>query len=103
MQQSRVVGEMRKIQVQKACELALDDGLDLEQIYEDQDSGFFINSSMTEYTSRVRQIKADLKTVEYVMTNDMLAIALLMVFHQTLATSKKSMTACVQPNMIHAN
>jgi hypothetical protein len=41
MQQSRVVDEMRTIQIQKACKLALDDGLDLEQIYEDQDSGLF--------------------------------------------------------------
>jgi hypothetical protein len=29
-------------------------------------------SSMTEYTNKVRQIKADLKTVEYDMTDDML-------------------------------
>jgi len=35
------------------------------------------NSSMTEYTNRVRQIKADLKTVQYHMTDDMLATALL--------------------------
>jgi gag-polypeptide of LTR copia-type/GAG-pre-integrase domain len=34
-------------------------------------------SSMTEYTNRVRQIKADLKTVKYDMTDDMLATALL--------------------------
>ncbi|GJN66062.1 hypothetical protein PLICBS_000078 [Purpureocillium lilacinum] len=33
--------------------------------------------SMTEYTNRVRQIKADLKTVKYDMTDDMLATALL--------------------------
>ena len=34
-------------------------------------------SSMTEYTNKVRQIKADLKTVKYDMTDDMLATALL--------------------------
>jgi len=33
--------------------------------------------SMTEYTNKVRQIKADLKTVKYDMTDDMLATALL--------------------------
>ena len=33
--------------------------------------------SMTEYTNKVRQIKADLKTVKYDMTNDMFATALL--------------------------
>ena len=32
---------------------------------------------MTEYTNKVRQIKADLKTVRYDMTDDMLATALL--------------------------
>ena len=34
-------------------------------------------TSMTEYTNKVRQIKADLKTVKYDMTDDMLATALL--------------------------
>jgi len=34
-------------------------------------------SSMTEYTNKLRQIKADLKTVKYYMTDDMLATALL--------------------------
>lgn len=34
-------------------------------------------SPMTEYTNKVRQIKADLKTVKYDMTDDMLATALL--------------------------
>jgi hypothetical protein len=34
-------------------------------------------SSMTEYTNKVRQIKADLKTVKYDTTDDMLATALL--------------------------
>ena len=33
--------------------------------------------SMTEYTNRVRQVKADLKTVKYNLTDDMLATALL--------------------------
>lgn len=32
---------------------------------------------MTEYINRVRQVKADLKTVKYDMTDDMLATALL--------------------------
>ncbi|OAQ57707.1 gag-polypeptide of LTR copia-type domain-containing protein [Pochonia chlamydosporia 170] len=34
-------------------------------------------SSMTEYTNKVRQVKADLKTVKYHMTDDMLATVLL--------------------------
>jgi hypothetical protein len=34
-------------------------------------------SSMTKYTNKVQQIKADLKTVKYNMTDDMLATALL--------------------------
>lgn len=34
-------------------------------------------SSMTEYTNKIRQVKADLKTVKYDMTDDMLATALL--------------------------
>jgi hypothetical protein len=34
-------------------------------------------SSMTEYTNKLRQLKADLRTVKYEMTDDMLATALL--------------------------
>jgi hypothetical protein len=34
-------------------------------------------SSITEYTNRVRQVKANLKTVKYNLTDDMLATALL--------------------------
>jgi len=45
-QQSKVVDETLKIEFQKACDIALDDGLDLEQISEDQDPGLFIQSGV---------------------------------------------------------
>jgi len=51
-QQSRVVDEIRKADIQKACNLALDDGLDLEQIYEDQDPGFFIRKGVKRGVAR---------------------------------------------------
>jgi hypothetical protein len=41
-QQSKVAREDLKDDIVKACEAALDDGLDLEQIYADQDPEFFI-------------------------------------------------------------
>jgi hypothetical protein len=34
-QQSKVVNETLKTEFQKACDIALNDGLDLEQVYED--------------------------------------------------------------------
>lgn len=41
-QQSKVAREDLKADVVKACEAALDDGLDLEHVYADQDPDFFI-------------------------------------------------------------
>jgi hypothetical protein len=51
-QQSRVVDETRKAEIQKACELALEDGLDLEQVYEDQDPSFFIKNGVKRGVAR---------------------------------------------------
>ncbi|KAF2188820.1 hypothetical protein K469DRAFT_564491 [Zopfia rhizophila CBS 207.26] len=51
-QQSRVVDEIRKAEIQKACNLALDDGLDLEQVYEDQDPDFFIKGGVKRGVAR---------------------------------------------------
>jgi len=41
-QQSKVIREDLKADIVKACEAALDDGLDLEQVYADQGPDFFI-------------------------------------------------------------
>jgi hypothetical protein len=41
-QQSNVTDEKLKADFQKACEVALENGLDLEQVYKDQDPDFFI-------------------------------------------------------------
>lgn len=51
-QQSNVVDEALKTEFQKACDVALDDGLDLEQVYEDQDPGFFIPSGVKKGVAR---------------------------------------------------
>ena len=40
------------MEFQKACDVALDDGLDLEQTYEDQDPEFFIRSGMKQGVAR---------------------------------------------------
>jgi hypothetical protein len=40
-QQSRLSDEVLKAEVRKACDVALDDGLDLAQIYEDKDPNYF--------------------------------------------------------------
>lgn len=45
-QQSNVVDEKLKAELGKACEVVLEDGLGLEQVYEDQNPGFFIQSSI---------------------------------------------------------
>ena len=37
---------------QKACDVALDDELDLEQVYEDQDPDFFIRSGVKRGVAR---------------------------------------------------
>jgi hypothetical protein len=45
-QQSNVVDDALKEEFQKACDATLEDGLDLEQLYEDQDPGLFVQSGM---------------------------------------------------------
>jgi hypothetical protein len=49
--QSKITDETWKIEFQKACDIALDDGLDLEQVYEDQDPGFFYQEEREEGNS----------------------------------------------------
>jgi hypothetical protein len=51
-QQSNVVDEALKAEFQKACEVTLQDGLDLEQVHEDQDPGFFIKSGIKRGVAR---------------------------------------------------
>lgn len=58
-QQSRVDDETRKAEIQKACDLALDDGLDLEQVYKDQDPNFFIKGGVKRGVAR--RFVADIK------------------------------------------
>jgi hypothetical protein len=45
-QQSQVKYEIQKVEFQKACDAALEEGLDLEQIHEDQDYKFFIDKGV---------------------------------------------------------
>jgi hypothetical protein len=45
-QQSNVVDEALKEEFRKACNATLEDGLDLEQVYEDQDPAFFVRSGV---------------------------------------------------------
>lgn len=40
---SRVDMQIYKDNIRKACDIALTNGLDLKQIYKDQDPNFFIN------------------------------------------------------------
>jgi hypothetical protein len=40
-QKSRVVNETLKAEYQNACDITLDDGLELEHVHEEQDPGFF--------------------------------------------------------------
>jgi hypothetical protein len=51
-QQSNVVDDALKEEFQKACDAALKDGLDLEQVYEDQDPGFFIGCGVKRGVAR---------------------------------------------------
>jgi hypothetical protein len=51
-QQSNVADERLKTEFQKACDVSLDDGLDLEQVYEDQDPEFFIQSGVKRGVAR---------------------------------------------------
>lgn len=51
-QQSNVIDEAQKIEYQKACDAALLDMLDLEQVYEDQDPDFFIQNGVKRGVAR---------------------------------------------------
>jgi hypothetical protein len=51
-QQSNVIDGAQKIEYQKACEAALLEMLDLEQLYEDQDPDFFIQSGVKRGVAR---------------------------------------------------
>jgi hypothetical protein len=51
-QQSNVVDEALKEEFQKACDATLEDGLDLEQVYEDQDPGFFVGCGVKRGVAR---------------------------------------------------
>jgi hypothetical protein len=45
-QQSRVRREDQKDEIRKLCDIALDQGLDLQQLYDDQDPDFFIKQDV---------------------------------------------------------
>ena len=45
-QQSKVDDEILKVEFRKACDVTLADGLDLEQVHEDQDPDFFIDKGI---------------------------------------------------------
>ena len=45
-QQSRVRREDQKNEIRKLCSIALDHGLDLQQLYDDQDPGFFVKEGV---------------------------------------------------------
>ncbi|KAF7588282.1 hypothetical protein BBP40_005936 [Aspergillus hancockii] len=45
-QQSNVADGVLKESFQKACDVALENGLDLEQVYNDQDPDFFIKNGI---------------------------------------------------------
>jgi hypothetical protein len=51
-QKSRVVNETLKAEYQKACDITLEDGLDLEQVHEEQDPGFFMRSGVKRGVAR---------------------------------------------------
>lgn len=51
-QQSNVADEVLKDEFRKACVATLEDGLDLEQVYEDQDPGFFVQSGVKRGVAR---------------------------------------------------
>ncbi|KAJ4330650.1 hypothetical protein N0V95_010019 [Ascochyta clinopodiicola] len=51
-QQSNVVDEALKDEFRKACVATLEDGLDLEQVYEDQDPSFFIQRDVKRGVAR---------------------------------------------------
>jgi len=43
---------MLKVEFQKVCDMALEDGLDLEQVYKDQDPGFIVKQGVKRGTAR---------------------------------------------------
>jgi hypothetical protein len=45
-QRSNVVDEKLKAEFSRACEVVLEDGMGLEQVYEDQNPGFFIQNGI---------------------------------------------------------
>jgi hypothetical protein len=51
-QQSNVVDEALKEEFRKSCNATLEDLLDLEQVYEDQDPGFFVQSGVKRGVAR---------------------------------------------------
>jgi hypothetical protein len=51
-QQGKVVDQMLQLEYQKACDATLRDGLDLEQVFEDQDTDFFIQSGVKRGVAR---------------------------------------------------
>jgi hypothetical protein len=51
-QQSNVIDETLKGEFRKACDATLNDGLDLEQVYEDQDPNFYIQSGVKRGVAR---------------------------------------------------
>ena len=59
-QQSKVIDQTLQLEYQKACDATLRDGLDLEQVFEDQDADFFIRSGVKRGVARrfVRDIKS---------------------------------------------
>jgi hypothetical protein len=73
-QQSKVVDQMLQLEYQKACDATLRDGLDLEQVFEDQDADFFIQSGVKRGVARrfVRDIEvwAELYKVEHTEDRD---------------------------------
>ena len=56
---SQVGDEGLKTEYQKACDLTLDDGLDLEQVYKDQDAQFYVDKGVKRGIARrfVRDIE----------------------------------------------
>ena len=51
-QQSKVDDDVLKEEFRRVCEVALQDGLDLEQVHEDQDPAFFIKNGIKRGVAR---------------------------------------------------
>ncbi|KFZ19154.1 hypothetical protein V502_03809 [Pseudogymnoascus sp. VKM F-4520 (FW-2644)] len=73
-QQSKVVDLAWKAEFQKACDVAMAHGLDLEQIYKDQDPSFFTTNGVMLGIARrfVSDIKYWVKQHKLVRTTDTL-------------------------------